>query len=276
MNSFPGTGMVNQQSMPETRTGIPGIEPPPLARATLYLVSTPIGNLEDITLRALRVLREVDMVFCEDTRRTGLLLRRLGIGNRLASCHRFNERERQGRLLECLGGGGTVALVSDAGTPGIRDPGERLVRAVWEAGFRVEGVPGACAAISALSISGLATDTFHFAGFLPVKRGRRERMLQALSEIRDTLVLYESPYRIHRLAGELLRFFGNREVAVCRELTKLHEEVLRGPIPGVAEELAARKPRGEYVVVVGPEDSRLPHSPEQGAAIVAVPPDMPV
>ncbi len=229
-----------------------------LGRGVLYLVATPIGNLEDITLRAVRVLQGVDRVFCEDTRRTGRLFQRLSIAGRLSSCHRFNEQKRSVSLLRCLESGGTAALVSDAGTPGIHDPGARLVREAWEAGFQVEAVPGPCSIAAALSLSGFPADAFHFAGFLPARQGRREKALERLSALPDTLVLFESPHRILKLARELVRWFGGRQVAVCREMTKLHQEVIRGEAEQVAASLDACRPRGEYVVVLGPGGRREP------------------
>src|SRR5438477_7595024 len=171
---------------------------PPLVAGTLYLVATPIGNLEDITLRALRTLKECDVVAAEDTRRTGLLLKHFEISKPMLSYFQFNEARRSEEILERLRRGEKVALVTDAGTPGISDPGERVVRAAIAVGFRVEAVPGACAAIVALAASGLPTDEFHFAGFLPHKSGQRARELQRLAALTGTIVLYESPYRIEK------------------------------------------------------------------------------
>ncbi len=222
-----------------------------LRSGSLYLVATPIGNLEDITLRAVRVLREVELVLCEDTRHTGRLLNHLKIKKPLLSCHRFNERSRVKTVLNRLQSGERLALVSDAGSPGIRDPGARLIRAVWEAGYRVEPVPGPCAAVAALTASGLAADEFHFVGYLPVKSGRRAKALERLSRIRETIVIYESPHRIRKLSGELTVWFADRDLAVCRELTKRYEEVIRGTAPEIARRLTEQKPRGEYVLVVG-------------------------
>ncbi len=229
----------------------------PLRKETLYLVATPIGNLEDITLRALRVLREADVVLCEDTRRTGRLLAGYEIKKPLLSCHRFNERERQKAVIQRLENGNAVALVSDAGMPGISDPGDRLTRAVWEAGYRVEVVPGPCAAVAALAGSGLPAGEFHFIGFLPVKQGQRAKTLERFSLLEGTVVIYESPYRIQKLAEELIQWFAEREIVVCRELTKKFEEVIRGTPAEVQRKLSKRKPKGEYVVVAGkPNQSR--------------------
>ncbi|MCS1410787.1 MAG: Ribosomal RNA small subunit methyltransferase I [Verrucomicrobia subdivision 3 bacterium] len=237
----------NRESVGLTVVG----NPVPLSKGTLYLVATPIGNLEDITLRALRTLREVDIILCEDTRHTGRLLKSYDVRKPLLSYHRFNERGRQNRVIEYLHDGSTVALVSDAGTPGISDPGVRLTRTVWEAGYRVEVVPGPCAAVAALASSGLSTEEFHFVGFLPVKQGQRRKTLERLSLLPGTVVLYESPYRILKLIEELNRLFAERKLVVCRELTKRFEEVIRGTVAEVRGKLMKRKPKGEFVVMIG-------------------------
>lgn len=228
------------------------MELPPLTSATLYLVATPIGNLEDITLRALRVLKECDVVAAEDTRRTGQLLKHFGISKPLLSYFQFNEAKRSEEIMERLKRGEKVALVTDAGSPGISDPGERVVKAAIAAGFRVEPVPGACALVAALTASGLPTDEFHFIGFLPHKSGQRRNRLEALKSIDRTLVFYESPYRIGKLLSELSDVFPERTVVLARELTKRFEEFLRGK---PAELLALAKKRslkGEFVVLVSP------------------------
>ena len=225
---------------------------PPLAPGTLYLVATPIGNLEDITLRALRVLRECDVVAAEDTRRTGQLLKHFEISRPLLSYFQFNEARRSEEIIERLRRGEKVALVTDAGSPGISDPGERVVKAAIAAGLRVEPVPGPCALVAALTASGLATDEFHFIGFLPHKSGQRRNQLEALKSLEGTLVFYESPYRVEKLLGELNAVFPKRTVVLARELTKKFEEFLRGQ---PAELLAAARQRslkGEFVVLVGP------------------------
>jgi 16S rRNA (cytidine1402-2'-O)-methyltransferase len=227
-----------------------------LTPGTLYLVATPIGNLEDITLRALRVLRECDVVAAEDTRRTGQLLKHFGLSKPLLSCFQFNEARRSEEILARLRGGAKVALVTDAGSPGISDPGERVVRAALNAGLRVEPVPGPCALVAALTASGLPTDEFHFIGFLPHKSGQRRRQLEALRACDGTLVFYESPYRLEKLLGELADIFPERPVVLAREMTKKFEEFLRG---APAELLAhARKQplKGECVVLVGGRDER--------------------
>jgi len=226
--------------------------PPPLQPGTLYLVATPIGNLEDITLRALRVLRECDVVAAEDTRHTGQLLKHIGIHKPLISCFAFNEARRSEEILERLRRGDRIALVTDAGSPGISDPGERVVRAARAAGVRVEPVPGPCALVAALTASGLPTGEFHFLGFLPHKSGQRRRQLESLQKIAGTLVLYESPYRIGKLLGELNAVFPERTVVLARELTKKFEEFVRGT-PAELLALAARKPmKGEFVVLIAP------------------------
>ncbi len=224
----------------------------PFSGGTLYLVATPIGNLEDISFRALRLLREADLLFCEDTRHTGRLLKAFDIRRSTLSLHKFNEKSRESRVLSELGNGGVVGLVSDAGSPGISDPGSRLAAAVWDGGFRVEAIPGACAMVTALSVSGLNCDEFFFAGFLAVKSGRRARQLERASLLDSAVVFYESPHRIPKLLVELEQWFPNRRVAVCRELTKKFEEVTRGEMALVVETLKGRKARGEFVVVVGP------------------------
>jgi 16S rRNA (cytidine1402-2'-O)-methyltransferase len=226
---------------------------PPLTASTLYLVATPIGNLEDITLRALRVLRECDVVAAEDTRHSGQLLKHFGISKPLLSYFQFNEAKRSEEILARLARGGKVALVTDAGSPGISDPGERVVKAAIAAGFRVEAIPGACALISALTASGLPTDEFHFVGFLPHKSGQRKNKLESVKPMPGTLVFYESPYRIEKLLGELNEVFPEREVVLARELTKKFEEFLRGKPAELLEIAKKRSLKGEFVVLVAGE-----------------------
>jgi 16S rRNA (cytidine1402-2'-O)-methyltransferase len=223
---------------------------PPLTPATLYLVATPIGNLEDITLRALRVLRECDVVAAEDTRRTGQLLKHFGISKPLLSYFQFNEAKRSEEIIERLQCGEKIALVTDAGSPGISDPGERVVKAAIAAGFRVESIPGACALIAGLTASGLPTDEFYFVGFLPHKSGQRKNKLESLQTIEGTLVFYESPYRIEKLLGELNEIFSEREIVLARELTKKFEEFLRGKPAQLIEMAKKRSLKGEFVVLV--------------------------
>lgn len=225
---------------------------PPLSPATLYLVATPIGNLEDMTPRAVRTLRECDVVAAEDTRRAGMLLQRFGMHRPLISYHRFNEARRSEEILSRLGRGETIALVTDAGVPGISDPGQRIVAAAVAAGFRVESVPGACAVITALAASGLPTEEFHFAGFLPHKSGQRRRELERLRQLPGTLALYESPFRIERLLGELAELLPERPVVLARELTKKFEEFLRGTPARLLERTRGRSWKGELTVLIGP------------------------
>jgi 16S rRNA (cytidine1402-2'-O)-methyltransferase len=217
---------------------------------TLYVVATPIGNLEDITLRALRILREVDLVAAEDTRQTAKLLQHYGIRKFLVSYHEHNERRRTGELMAQLRAGRSVALVSDAGTPGISDPGYELIRACVEEGIPVVPVPGPSAVLAALAASGLMTDRFLFAGFIPRKSSDRRRFFEELKEERGTLILFESPERILESLRDLRAVVGDRRVAVCRELTKLHEEVFRGRISEALAHLEAHPPRGEITLVV--------------------------
>jgi len=223
---------------------------PPLTPSTLYLVATPIGNLEDITLRGLRTLKECDVVAAEDTRRTAQLLLHFGISKPLISCFQHNEARRAGEILRRLQAGGRVALVTDAGSPGISDPGERVVRAVLAAGFRVEVVPGACALVAALTASGLPTDEFHFVGFLPHKPGQRRRVLEGLKDVPGTLVLYESPYRIEKLLNELQEVLPARAMVLARELTKKFEEYLRGTPAELLARAREHRLKGEFVVLI--------------------------
>src|SRR5213594_2974290 len=223
---------------------------PPLTPATLYLVATPIGNLEDITLRALRTLKDCDVIAAEDTRRTGQLLRHFGISKLLLSYFQFNEARRSEEIIERLRRGEKIALVTDAGSPGISDPGERVVRAALSSGFRVEPVPGACALVAALTASGLPTDEFHFIGFLPHQSGQRRKKLEALKTFEGTLVLYESPYRVEKLLTELSGVFADRTVVLARELTKKFEEFLRGTPAELLEAVKKRSLRGEFVVLI--------------------------
>ena len=223
---------------------------PSLKPGTLYLVATPIGNLEDITLRALRTLRECDLVAAEDTRHTGQLLKHFGISKPLLSYFQFNEAKRSEEIIDRLRRGEKVALVTDAGSPGISDPGERVVRAALAAGHRVEPVPGPSALVAALTASGLPAEEFHFVGFLPHKSGQRRKRLEELKSMPGTLVLYESPYRIEKLLGELQAVFPNLPVVLARELTKKFEEFLRGTPAELQELLRTRSVKGEFVVLV--------------------------
>jgi 16S rRNA (cytidine1402-2'-O)-methyltransferase len=226
---------------------------PPLTPGTLYLVATPIGNLEDITLRALRVLKECDVVAAEDTRHSGQLLKHFGISKPLLSYFQFNEARRGEEILERLRRGEKVALITDAGTPGISDPGARVVSAARAAGLRVEAVPGACALVAALTSSGLPTDEFHFVGFLPHKSGQRRRQLAALEGVPGTLIFYESPYRIVKLLEELTDLYPDRPVALARELTKKFEEFCFGAPRQLLDGMRERSIKGEFVVLMGPK-----------------------
>jgi 16S rRNA (cytidine1402-2'-O)-methyltransferase len=209
---------------------------------------TPIGNLEDVTLRVLSALREADVVACEDTRRTRVLLDRYGVSARTVSYHEHNERERSAELVERMRQGATVALVSDAGMPLVSDPGFVLVQACVAAGIGVEVLPGPSAALAALVVSGLPAQTWRFAGFLPRKRGELEALFR---ETAETLVAFESPRRVGAALAALAAVDPERPVAVCRELTKVHEEVVRGSAAELAERYATQEPRGEVVMVVG-------------------------
>jgi 16S rRNA (cytidine1402-2'-O)-methyltransferase len=217
----------------------------------LYLVATPIGNLEDMTPRAVRVLGEASVVAAEDTRRTRRLLEHFGLKLPLVSLFEGNERARLRGLIDRLQAGERVAVVTDAGSPGISDPGFPLVRAAIAGGIRVESVPGASAVITALQISGLPTDAFTFVGFLPVRPAARRRMLEELYPRRETVVAFESPYRIESCLADLASVWGERPMALARELTKVHEEVLRGTAVEIRAALTAEKRRGEMVLVLG-------------------------
>jgi 16S rRNA (cytidine1402-2'-O)-methyltransferase len=218
---------------------------------TLYLVATPIGNLEDVTQRALRVLREAHVVAAEDTRHTRRMLERFAITTPVVSLFEHNERARIPALLARLHAGERVAVVTDAGSPGVSDPGFPLVRAAIEAGLRVESVPGPSAVIAALQVSGLPTDAFLFVGFLPPRSVARRRRLTELLEHRETIVAFESPHRIDATLGDLEAVWGGRPIALARELTKVHEEVLRGTAAQVRATLGADRRRGEIVLVLG-------------------------
>jgi 16S rRNA (cytidine1402-2'-O)-methyltransferase len=220
----------------------------------LYLVATPIGNLEDITLRALRVLRSVDRIACEDTRQTQKLLNHFGIKTPTVSYHMHNEGSRSEELTEELKAGGRIAVVSDAGTPGIADPGGQIAAAAIAAGIAVYPVPGANAAISGLIASGLGTETFTFHGFLPAKGGQRKTALEELVRGAVTHVFYEAPHRIEDALADVEAVFGaGQHVVIARELTKLHEEFLRGSVAEVRAALASRTVRGEMVLMLAPE-----------------------
>ena len=219
----------------------------------LYLVATPIGNLEDVSPRALRILQEAHMVACEDTRHTQVLLRRYEIrAKHLTSYTEFNHKRKVGELVGQLDRGWDVALVSDAGTPGLSDPGEQLVRAAIDAGHEVVAIPGPAAAIAALVASGLPTREFTFVGFVEKKSGPRRRLLERLVSEGRTIVLYESPYRVGDLLADLAAVAPAARVVVARELTKLHEELVRGSATELASRYAEKAPKGEVTVVISP------------------------
>jgi 16S rRNA (cytidine1402-2'-O)-methyltransferase len=220
--------------------------------AELYVVASPIGNLEDITFRAVRILKEAALIACEDTRRTRKLLDHYGIATRLVSYHEHNEEARAAELLHRLTAGDSVALMSDAGTPLISDPGYRVVAAVAAAGIRVVPIPGPSAVIAALSASGLPTDSFRFCGFLPAKASQRRKTLESLAADPATLVFYEAPHRIVESIGEIRSVLGNRPAVLARELTKIHEEFLRGRLDEIRATLAGRPSiKGEITILIG-------------------------
>jgi 16S rRNA (cytidine1402-2'-O)-methyltransferase len=216
----------------------------------LYLVATPIGNLGDITLRALDVLREVDLIASEDTRKTGLMLKHFEIKKPQISFHEHNERQAGERIVEQLRQGKSVAVVSDAGTPGISDPGWTLVRRAIDEGLEVTMLPGATALVMAVVLSGLPVHSFTFRGFPPRKPGPRRRFLEVDKHGPHTLIFYESPYRIEAFLRDALVVYGDREAAVANDLTKFYETVMRGTLASLAETIAQSKPKGEYIVVI--------------------------
>jgi 16S rRNA (cytidine1402-2'-O)-methyltransferase len=221
---------------------------------TLYIVPTPVGNMEDMTLRAIRLLKEADVVLAEDTRTSGILLKHFDIRNQLMSHHKFNEHGTSAAVVERLLAGQNVALISDAGTPGISDPGFFLVREAVRAGIEVQTLPGATAFVPALVSSGLPCDRFTFEGFLPQKKGRQSR-LESLREERRTMIFYESPYRLLKTLQQFAEVFGpERQVSVCREISKIHEESVRGTLGEVIDHFKEKEPRGEIVIVLGGKD----------------------
>ena len=216
----------------------------------LYVVPTPVGNMEDMTLRAVRVLKEADVILAEDTRTSSVLLKHFDIRNHLLSHHKFNEHGTSASIVERLLAGQTVALISDAGTPGISDPGFFLVREAVRAGIEVQCLPGATAFVPALVSSGLPCDRFCFEGFLPQKKGRQTR-LESLREEQRTMVFYESPYRVVKTLQQFAEVFGDdRQVSCCREISKVHEESVRGTMAEVIAHFQQTEPRGEFVIIV--------------------------
>lgn len=217
----------------------------------LYVVPTPVGNLEDITLRAIRVLKEADLILAEDTRTSGILLKHYGIKNAMQSHHKFNEHQTVEGIVNRIKGGENVALISDAGTPAISDPGFLIVRECVRNGVDVQCLPGATAFVPALVSSGLPDERFCFEGFLPQKKGRMTR-LNALKDETRTMVFYESPYRLVKTLSQFAEYFGmERPVAVCREISKVHEECVRGSLQEVIAHFQEKEPKGEIVIIVG-------------------------
>jgi len=223
-------------------------------KSKLYLVPTPVGNLEDMTLRAIRVLKEVSVILAEDTRTTGFLLKHFDIKNKMLSHHKFNEHQTVEGIVSRIKNGESVALVSDAGTPGISDPGFLLVRESVSQGVEVECLPGATAFVPALMNSGLPADRFVFEGFLPQKKGRQTHLKELVDETR-TMIFYESPFRVLKMLTQLSEYLGtNRKASVSREISKLHEQTLRGTLNELVSYFTQNEPRGEFVVVVAGKD----------------------
>ncbi len=222
----------------------------------LYVVPTPVGNLEDMTLRAIRVLKEADLILAEDTRTSGILLKHFEIKNAMLSHHKFNEHQTVERIVSRIMAGENVALISDAGTPGISDPGFLLVRECVRAGVEVSCLPGATAFVPALVVSGLPNERFCFEGFLPQKKGRVTKLTSLQAETR-TMVFYESPYRLVKTLTQFVDFFGaERQVSVCREISKVHEECVRGTLAEVLEHFTQTEPKGEIVIVLAGADEK--------------------
>ncbi len=222
----------------------------------LYIVPTPVGNMEDMTLRAIRMLKEADLILAEDTRTSGILLKHFDIKNQLMSHHKFNEHGTSAAIVERLKAGQTIALISDAGTPGISDPGFFLVREAVAAGITVQCLPGATAFVPAIVSSGLPDDRFCFEGFLPQKKGRQTRLLSLQDEER-TMIFYESPYRVVKTLQQLAEVFGgDRQVSCCREISKVHEESVRGTLTEVIAHFQQTEPRGEFVIVVAGKEKQ--------------------
>lgn len=216
----------------------------------LYIIPTPVGNLEDMTFRAIRLLKEVDLILAEDTRTTGFLLKHFEIQNKMQSYHKFNEHKAIAHIVDRLSAGENIGLVSDAGTPGISDPGFLIGRECIKAGIEIECLPGATALIPALVSSGIPCDKFYFEGFLPQKKGRMTRFKE-LAEIPTTIVLYESPHRVLKTLTQLAEYLGeDRYAATCREISKLHEETMRGTLAELILHFTTKAPRGEFVIII--------------------------
>ena len=221
----------------------------------LYVVPTPVGNMEDMTFRAIRILKEADLILAEDTRTSGILLKHYEIKNAMQSHHKFNEHQTVESIVNRIKGGQTVALISDAGTPGISDPGFLVVRECVRNGIEVQCLPGATAFVPALVSSGLPNERFCFEGFLPQKKGRMTR-LNALKEEARTMIFYESPYRLLKTLTQFAEFFGaDRPVSVCREISKIHEESVRGTLQEVIAHFTETEPRGEIVIILGGKEN---------------------
>lgn len=223
----------------------------------LFIVPTPVGNLQDITFRAVDILKNVDTILCEDTRKTIVLLKHYNIEKHLESFHKFNEHKKLNDIINRLKAGEKIALVSDAGTPGISDPGFLIIREAIKNDIEIETLPGATAFVPAIVNSGLPCDRFHFEGFLPQKKGRQKR-LKELTEIKHSLVFYESPYRITKTLTDFISYFGeNRQASISREISKIHEETIRGKLTELVEISTKRKLKGEFVIVVqGKQDEK--------------------
>jgi 16S rRNA (cytidine1402-2'-O)-methyltransferase len=242
-----------------------------ISPGTLYVCGTPIGNLEDITIRALNVFREVDLIAAEDTRRTRKLLSHYDISTRTISYHEHNEFSRASQLITMIEEGKSIALVTDAGMPGISDPGAHLVDSALSNDLKVVSIPGPSAVTSALSVSGFSADEFTFVGFLPRKGKRRREALEDLASETRTVVIYESPYRLSRTLSDLLSVLGgSRKVVVARELTKLHEEVVKGTLEEVSERFSVRTAKGEIVILVGEKDKEKGHQESKDDAPVSL------
>lgn len=223
----------------------------------LYVVPTPVGNLEDMTFRAIKVLKEVDLILAEDTRTSGILLKHFEIQNAMLSHHKFNEHQTVDKVVTRIKGGENVALISDAGTPAISDPGFLLVRECVRNGIEVQCLPGATAFVPALVASGLPNERFCFEGFLPQKKGRVTRLTNLQNEVR-TMIFYESPYRLVKTLGQFIEFFGaDRQVSVCREISKIHEESVRGTLAEVLEHFTQKEPKGEIVIILAGKDEKV-------------------
>lgn len=234
----------------------------------LYLVATPIGNLGDISFRAIDVLKQVDLIACEDTRHSAKLLNHFEIDKKLVSYHAHNEKERSEEIVKWLVDGRTVAVISDAGTPAINDPGHILVKAAIEAGVRVVPIPGASAFLNAVIVSGLPTDSIFYDGFLPARKNERRKRLEEVSAIPATLVFYETPHRIAAAIDDCLDILGDRNAAVVRELTKLHEEIIRGNLTSIKNHIFSANPRGEFVLIIDRMDDNAPPVVSRETALI--------